>query len=68
MAEIKNGDPFGHDPLVIARTMAQNGIVLVSCSGRLVLDTKLIISSWSLAKTLYRDTGILSISSRLYAT
>jgi hypothetical protein len=28
--EIKNGDPFGHDPLVIARTMAQHGIVLVS--------------------------------------
>ena len=30
LAEIKNGDPFGHDPLVIARTMAQHGIVLVS--------------------------------------
>lgn len=30
MLEIKNGDPFGHDPLVIARTMAQHGIVLVS--------------------------------------
>jgi len=29
-SEIKNGDPFGHDPLVIARTMAQHGIVLVS--------------------------------------
>lgn len=33
LAEIKNGDPFGHDPLVIARTMAQHGIVLVSWRG-----------------------------------
>jgi hypothetical protein len=30
MTEIKKGDPLGHDPLVIARTMAQHGIVLVS--------------------------------------
>ena len=30
VAEIKIGDPDGHDPLVIARTMAQNGITLVS--------------------------------------
>ena len=28
--EIKGGDPNGHDPLVIARAMAQNGITLVS--------------------------------------
>ncbi|KAK4685395.1 hypothetical protein P7C73_g4754, partial [Tremellales sp. Uapishka_1] len=31
--QIKGGDPDGHDPLVIARTMAQNGITLfmVAC-------------------------------------
>jgi hypothetical protein len=28
--EIKTGDPEGHDPLIIARSMAQHGITLVS--------------------------------------
>ena len=30
LPEIKGGDPDGHDPLVIARNMAANGITLVS--------------------------------------
>jgi len=54
--EIKNGDPFGHDPLVIARTMAQHGIVLVSCRDPCIVR-RADISSWSHVKIRYLGIG-----------
>jgi hypothetical protein len=54
--EIKNGDPFGHDPLVIARTMAQHGIVLVSCREPCIVR-RADISLWSHARIHCLDTG-----------